>query len=185
MTTDLPGPPASTQSVGEVRFVDRRIDHRDSAVLLQAFYEEQIGRYGFAESIDLAPAEYAPPNGIFVVLYDCDRPVGCGGCRWYDRRTATAEIKKTYLLPEMRGRGAGSRLLRWLEDQAIGWGAEQILLETGIRNIAALALFDRSGYQPTSRYVPGRDPAINRAFVKTLAGPDRRLSADARQATVE
>jgi ribosomal protein S18 acetylase RimI-like enzyme len=87
-------------------------------------------------------------------------------------------------MPEMRGRGAGGLLLRWLEDQAIGWGAEQIILETGVRNTAALSLFVRSGYRPTSRYVPGRDPAINRAFVKTLAGPDRRLSEDVRQATV-
>jgi GNAT superfamily N-acetyltransferase len=184
MTADLPSPPASTVPVGEIRLVARRVDHRDSTALLQAFHQEQIERYDSAESIDLTSTEYAPPHGIFVVLYDGEQPVGCGGCRWHDRRTATAEIKKTYLLPQMRGRGAGRLLLRWLEDQATDWGAEQIILETGVRNTAALGLFVRSGYRPTSRYVPGRDPAINRAFVKMLAGPDRRLSEDARQATV-
>jgi GNAT superfamily N-acetyltransferase len=184
MTADLPNPPASTAPVGEIRLVARQADHRDSTALLRAFHQEQIERYDFAESIDLDPTEYAPPHGIFVVLYDGEQPVGCGGCRWHDRRTATVEIKKTYLLPALRGRGAGRLLLRWLEDQAIGWGAEQIILETGVRNTAAMSLFVRSGYRPTSPYVPGRDPAINRAFVKRLAGPDHRLSAEARQATV-
>jgi GNAT superfamily N-acetyltransferase len=184
MTADLPSPHASTEHLGEIRLVARWADHRDSTALLRAFYQEQVERYDFAEPIELACAEYAPPNGIFVVLYDGEQPVGCGGCRWHDHRTATAEIKKTYLLPQMRGRGAGRLLLRWLEDQAISWGAEQIILETGVRNTAALALFDRCGYRPTSRYVPGRDPAINRAFVKTLAGPDRRPSEDAQKATV-
>jgi GNAT superfamily N-acetyltransferase len=178
MTADRPGPPASTEPSDEIRLVARQADHRDSVALLQAFHQEQIERYDFAESIDLVSTEYAPPHGIFVVVYNGEQPVGCGGCRWYDRRTATAEIKKTYLLPTMRGRGAGSLLLQWLEDQAIGWGAERIVLETGVRNTAALSLFVRSGYRATSRYVPGRDPAINRAFVKTLGGPGRLPSED-------
>ena len=118
------------------------------------------------------------------MLYDGDRPVGCGGCRWYDRRTATAEIKKTYLLPAFRRLGLGRLLLAWLEEQAIGWGTEQVILETGVRNTAALGLFARSGYRPTARYVPGRDPAINRAFVKTLVGPIRPPGKDARRAIV-
>lgn len=184
MTADLPSPTVSTEHLGEIRLVARRVDHPDSTALLRAFHQEQIERYDFAESIELACLEYAPPQGIFVVLYDGEQPMGCGGCRWYDRRTATAEIKKTYLLPAMRGQGAGKLLLQWLEDQAIGWGAEQIILETGVRNTAALGLFDRSGYRPTARYVPGRDPAINRAFVKTLAGPNPRLTENAQQATV-
>ncbi|MEV6632220.1 GNAT family N-acetyltransferase [Actinoplanes sp. NPDC051470] len=184
MTADLSSPPASTVPVGEIRLMPRRVDHRDSTALLRAFHREQIDRYDFAESIDLTSTEYASPQGIFVVVYDGEQPVGCGGCRWHDRRTATVEIKKTYLLPALRGRGAGRLLLQWLEDQAIGWGAEQIILETGVRNTAALGLFVRSGYRPTSGYVPGRDPAINRAFVKSLAGPDPRLGEDARQAIV-
>lgn len=181
MTTDLPGPPGSAEPGGEVRLVARRADHRDSSTLLQAFYEEQIGRYGFAESIALVPADYAPPNGIFVVLYHGETPVGCGGCRWYDRQTATAEIKKVYLLSSVRGRGAGRLLLEWLEDQARGWGAEQVVLETGVRNTVALGLFARSGYRPTVRYVPGRNPAINRAFVKALARQGRPPGEDARR----
>jgi len=182
MTADLPGSPASTDFPGEIRLVTRRVDHRDSTTLLRAFFREQIERYDFADSIDLDSAEYAPPQGIFVVLYDGEQLAGCGGFRWYDRRTSTAEIKKIYLLPAMRGRGAGRILLQWLETQATGWGAERIILETGVRNTAALDLFVRSGYRPTSGYVPGRDPVINRAFVKALPGLGLRPIGEAQQA---
>lgn len=53
------------------------------------------------------------------------------------------------------------------------------ILESGVRNTAALGLFTRSGYRPMPRYVAGRDPSINRAFVKTLtpAGQPERASA--------
>lgn len=38
------------------------------------------------------------------------------------------------------------------------------VLETGVRNTAALHLFTSAGYLPTDGYVEDRDPAINRAF---------------------
>lgn len=172
MTSDLPA------GVEEVALLERRVDHPDAAELLRAFYDEQVGRYGFAEPIDLDPAAYAPPHGVFVVAYQHDRPVGCGGCRWYDRSTGTAEIKKTFLVPEIRGRGLGRTLMKRLEAEAIGWGARRIILETGVRNTAALSLFTGGGYTPMARYVAGRDPSINRAFVKTLtpAGQVERAS---------
>ncbi|WP_249715102.1 GNAT family N-acetyltransferase [Rhizomonospora bruguierae] len=162
MTNDLPA------GLDEFCVQSRRVDHPDAALLLSAFYEEQVGRYGFAESVDLDPAAYEPPYGIFVVAYREERPVGCGGCRWYDRATGTVEIKKTYLVPDVRGCGLGRVLLTWLEAEAVDWGARRVILETGVRNTAALHLFNGSGYRPAPRYVAGRDPLINRAFAKTL-----------------
>ncbi len=38
-----------------------------------------------------------------------------------------------------------------------------------MRSHGALALVRRAGYYPTAPYVSGRDPAINRAFVKDLS----------------
>jgi GNAT superfamily N-acetyltransferase len=170
MTSDLSIPATYADLAGEVTFVAREVEHPDAVRLLAAFYREQVGRYGFAEPVDLAPADYTAPNGVFLVAYRRGEPVGCGGCRWYDRETATVEIKKTYLTPAIRGRGIGRALLARLEATAVEWGAIRTLLETGVRNTAALGLFANAGYEPTARYVPGRDPSINRAFVKTLTG---------------
>ncbi|MER7006266.1 GNAT family N-acetyltransferase [Dactylosporangium sp. NPDC000555] len=173
MTSDLTMPGTCAELAGGITFVEREVNHPDAAHLLAAFYQEQFGRYGFAESVDLTPDDYATPNGIFIVAYRHDLPVGCGGYRWYNDRTATVEIKKTYLVPAARGRGIGHALLARLERIAIEWGACHAILETGVRNKAALVLFTSTGYKPTARYVPGRDPSINRAFVKTLAGSTR------------
>ncbi|WP_327044913.1 hypothetical protein OG320_24660 [Microbispora sp. NBC_01189] len=39
-------------------------------------------------------------------------------------------------------------------------------------------LYTKVGYQPTERYVDGRDPAINRAFVKELSRTPSEETAD-------
>jgi len=71
---------------------------------------------------------------------------------------------------ELVSRGIGRRLLAELERRAAGQ-ARTIILETGVRNTAAVTLYRNMGYQPTSSYVPGRDPRINRAFTKRLGSP--------------
>lgn len=166
-------PPADGPS--DVSLVPRRTDHPDAVALLDAFFREQVGRYGFAESVDLDPGAYDAPNGIFIVIYRGGQPVGCGGCRRFEPRGRTFEIKKTYLIPALRGCGLGRRLLRTLETAAFTLGGRKIILETGVRNEAALGLFASSGYTPRARYVTGRDPEINRAFEKALTRPAVRL----------
>jgi GNAT superfamily N-acetyltransferase len=158
---------------GDVVISECGVDHPHAVLMLRAFYAEQLERYGFADPIDLDPEEYAGDNGVFVVAYHDGGPVGCAGYRWYDRTAGTVEIKKTYLVPELRGRGAGRALLDWLERHAGAAGARRAILETGVRNAAALHLFEQAGYGPTARYVAGRDPLINRAFAKSLAQRDR------------
>ncbi|GIE99472.1 GNAT family N-acetyltransferase [Paractinoplanes rishiriensis] len=185
MTTGNLDAPFHGDAHNDVIFVVRRTDHPDAARMLGAFYREQVGRYGYAESVDLDPNVYDDPSGIFLVIYRDSRPVGCGGCRRADRSRDTFEIKKTYLVPEARGCGLGHQLLEALERAAVAGGAHRIILETGIRNSAALRLFIGSGYTPMARYVAGRDPAINRAFEKMLTrSPQRLRTGDARSAIV-
>jgi GNAT superfamily N-acetyltransferase len=123
--------------------------------------------------VELDPDEFDTPNGAFVVLYRGGAPVGCGGVRWFNPASGTVEVKKTYLAPEARGAGLGRELLWWLEDRAVSLGGRRSILETGIWNTAALRLFAAHGYIPMDSYVAGRDPAINRAFVKYLSPSHR------------
>jgi GNAT superfamily N-acetyltransferase len=156
-----------------VELVPRRADHPDAAALLRAFYDEQVGRYGLAESIALDPGQFAGPDGGFIVVYLDGEPAGCGCWRWHDRAAGVVEFKKTFLVPAARGLGAGRALLTRLESDAVAAGAVRGILETGVRNTAALGLFISQGYQPIPSYVPGRLPEINRAFTRplTTAGP--------------
>ncbi|MEV7465420.1 GNAT family N-acetyltransferase [Streptomyces kronopolitis] len=142
-------------------------DHPDARRLTQALRAEQLGLYGFADDPDTTPeADFDPPHGLFLIARIGDDPVGCAGVRLLDDHTA--EIKRMYVSGEARGHGIGRYLLQHLEQHAVSRGATRIMLETGRRNTAALALYRRTGYAPCPPYVPGRDHAINRAMTKSL-----------------
>lgn len=158
-------------STGRIEISERSPAHPDASRLLRAFRAEQVDRYGFADPVDLSPADYMPPRGVFALVYRDGQPVGCGGYRWYDRSSWTVEMKKVYVVPAVRGLGAGRALLTWLERHAATAGASRAILETGVRNTAALRLFTAAGYAPVDRYVAGRDPEINRAFARSLTRP--------------
>ena len=165
--------PAPTRLAAETAVLTQLpYDHPDAARLVRALFDEQVGRYGFADPIAADPADYAPPRGLFLVAYTNGTPCACGGYRPYGPRTDTAEIKKLYTVPGLRGQGVGALILTRLEAHAAARGARSAILETGVRNDAALLLFKSAGYRPTPQYVTGRDPAINRAFLKDLPGPD-------------
>jgi GNAT superfamily N-acetyltransferase len=167
----VPGDPAALASItAQSQIAERLPSHPDALRLLRAFHSEQVDRYGFADPVELSSCEYAPPNGMFAVAYQGTVTVGCGGYRWFDRATHTVEIKRIYVGSASRGHGTGRALLTWLEQHAARAGARRAILETGVRNTAALSLFTSAGYQPMDRYVEGRDPEINRAFARSL-GP--------------
>ena len=175
MTTSSPDSVPPGRHAGPVEVTVRSYDHPDAVRLLRALYEEQVGRYGFADPVDADPDAYAPPNGLFLVAYVADVPSACGGYRPYDAGVAIVEMKKMYTVPDLRGRGLGRILLSRLEQDAVYHGAHRAILETGVRSHEALALIARAGYRPTTRYVTGRDPAVNRAFFKDLVRAQRAV----------
>lgn len=156
---------------GNLMIKELPYDHPDAYVLVEALFDDQVERYGYADPVDADPDLYRPPLGLFLVGYDSGRAVCCGGFRSHG--ADAIEIKKMYTVPEGRGRGYGLAIINELERRATEAGVRCAILETGVRNTAALALYRGMGYQPTASYVPGRDPAINRAFVKDLNSPVR------------
>lgn len=171
MTSTPRDPAVFVPGIGRIQIAERSPADPDALELLRAFRDEQIDRYGFADPIDVDSCEYAPPIGVFAVAYQDAVPVGCGGYRWFDQKAHTVEIKRGYVVPASRGHGTGRALLSWLEQHAAAAGARRAILETGVRNTAALRLFVSAGYRPVDRYVEGRDPDINRAFARVLTSP--------------
>lgn len=103
-----------------------------------------------ATHFGLDPADVAPGRGAFVLVFQDQHAVGCGAVRLID--SATAELKRMYVVPECRGFGFGRRLVEALEQEAARLGATQIVLETGIRQSVAIALYARCGYTPIPLY---------------------------------
>lgn len=121
---------------------------------LVASYLAEIAR-AFGHDPDKAPPvddeDFDPPNGRFLVVRD-ERgvAVGCGSLRLLD--PDTAEIKRMWISPTMRGGGAGWALLQALESTAVELGATSGVLDTNETLTSALALYRANGWQEVPQY---------------------------------
>ena len=77
-----------------------------------------------------------------VVLYEEENAVGCGAIKPYDKNSA--ELKRMFVIPEFRGKGYASKLLTELENWAKELGFESVILETGIKQLEAIKLYEKS-----------------------------------------
>ena len=103
-----------------------------------------------ANHFRLDPEEVADGRGAFLVIYHDGTPVACGAVRLLDAQTA--ELKRMYVARAMRGKGLGRRLVAALESEARMLHARRLVLETGIRQTAAIALYRATGFQPIPLY---------------------------------
>ena len=94
--------------------------------------------------------QMSPPGGCYVALYEDGRPVAGGGVRHLAE--GMGEIKRMYVLPEMRSRGLARRLLGELEAAARDLGYARVRLDTGDPQPHALALYRSSGYRDIENY---------------------------------
>ena len=119
-----------------------------SRALIASLNAELTGVYPEpgANHFHLDPEEVARGRGSFLVVYRDGVPVGCGAVRLLD--PDTAELKRMYVSPLARRQGLGRRLVAALEAEARALGVRRLVLETGIRQVAALALYRATGFQP-------------------------------------
>jgi GNAT superfamily N-acetyltransferase len=119
-----------------------------SRALIASLNAELRGVYSEpgATHFHLDPEEVSDGRGAFLVAYREGAPVGCGALRLLDAETA--ELKRMYVSPAMRGKGLGRRLVAALEAEARALGVRRLVLETGIRQAAALALYRGTGFRP-------------------------------------
>lgn len=107
-------------------------------------------RSGSIHSVGASPEAMRQPAGAFILIYDGEREIGCGGLKRLDERTC--EIKRMYVEPGYRGRGLSRRLLVALEDAARELGYSMARLDTGDRQPGAKHLYESSGYEPIDNY---------------------------------
>ncbi len=102
----------------------------------------------------LNASELLAPSVRFFVARDGALAVGCGAVRM---EVGYAEIKRMYVLPSMRGRRIGKRLLEAAEECARREGVTCLRLEAGRSQPEALALYLAMGYAecgPFGSYAP-------------------------------
>src|SRR3954447_5864768 len=137
-----------------------------AAALLNA-YATEIHENGVArppDRVETIAAEYEQPHGTFLVVYEGDKPVACGGVRGLGE--GTAEVKRMYVVPEARGNGVGKDLLRRLEEEARRLGYKRLRLDTAASLTTAQALYRAAGYAEIDDY--NGNPAASHWFEKEL-----------------
>src|SRR5262245_12010900 len=104
-------------------------------------------RYGGPDGTPVTAIEFDPPDGGFFVAYVEGEPAGCGAWRSHAETAEIAEVKRVYVTEKARGLGVARQIMTTLEDDARAHGRTRMILETGIRQPEAIALYESLGYE--------------------------------------
>jgi len=147
--------------------------HPDAAALITEVQAEYTLRYGGPDETPLDPAMFDAPQGAFFVGYDGQGPVAMGGWRFRSDVTAfgasaVTEIKRMYVASRARRQGLARQVLAHLETTAQDAGAAVMVLETGIEQPEAIALYLSSGYSPVEGFGHYKWSSKSRYYGKLL-----------------
>ena len=104
---------------------------------------------------------------VFIGYVD-DQAIACGGYKMIDEETA--ELKRMYVKDFYRGKKYGEKLLKHIEKEIIQSGVDQLILETGTKQVAAVKLYTRNGFRRISNYGPYIGKELSLCYTKSLKG---------------
>jgi GNAT superfamily N-acetyltransferase len=153
-----------------VRLERVAFDHPDAVALraemvaeISTLYVARVPQQNRDGGTGVDPADVV----MTAVGYDNDHePVAHVAVRHID---AGLEIKRMFITPSRRGRGWSSVLLAAAEDAVREAGGVRVILHTGDRQSAAIALYLAHGFGPVDVYPPYRDVPNSLCFAKDLS----------------
>ena len=124
-------------------------DNPDFVALVQRLDAELAERNGdehpfYAQFNKIAKIKHV------VVAYEDGTPVACGAIKEF--AAGVMEVKRMYTSPEFRGKGIAGQVLGELERWAAELGYGKYILETGLKQPEAIALYTKSGYRVIPNY---------------------------------
>ena len=107
-------------------------------------------------------AQYNKTDAIrhVLVAYQNNIAVGCGAIKEY--QPGVMEVKRMFVSPDVRGKGIATQLLTTLEAWAKELGYKTCILETGKKQIEAIALYHKNSYRIIPNY--GQYEGIENSF---------------------
>ncbi|WP_373521615.1 GNAT family N-acetyltransferase [Aquiflexum sp.] len=121
---------------------------------------------GFKKLVSLLDAELAITDGkehafydqfnkidsikYVVLAFQGEKAIGCGAIKEFDSRTM--EVKRMYVVKSDRGKGVASMILEVLENWSKEMSYSKCILETGVRQPDAIALYKKNDYLLRQNY---------------------------------
>ena len=91
-------------------------------------------------------------NPNVSIIYLDETAVACGCFKKYNANTV--ELKRMFVSPEARGLGLAQRVIKELENEAIKQGFKAMILETLYKQIEAINLYQKVGFEIVENYEP-------------------------------
>ena len=151
------------------------VDEVIASGLVAALDADLMRRYPGEPTNGVEPEEFREAGGYFLLARDGADAVGCGAFRPIDARTV--EIKRMFIDPRWRGRGIAGAVLDGLEAEARRRGYVRSILETGVRQPEAIAVYRRAGYAEIDAFEPYVGSPLSVCFGKDLVPMDARREA--------
>lgn len=85
-----------------------------------------------------------------LVAFVSNRAVGCGAIKPFNENTM--EVKRMFVLTEMRGKGIAGEILKELENWSKELGYSNTILETGKKQPEAIRLYEKNKYTIIPNY---------------------------------
>ncbi len=113
---------------------------REAALEARSLYPELI-----APDAPMPQNSALPERAAYFAAFLADTPIGCGALRPLDERTT--EVRRMYVLKSHRRRGVARALLAHLVQTAAQLCYTRMRLETGVRQLPAMRLYESFGFQ--------------------------------------
>jgi len=91
-------------------------------------------------------------NANVVLIYLDEKAVACGCFKKYNENTV--ELKRMFVSPEARGLGLAQFVIKELEKEARNQGFQIMILETLYKQIEAISLYQKVGFEIIENYEP-------------------------------
>ncbi|MEN2400244.1 GNAT family N-acetyltransferase [Flavobacterium sp. MC2016-06] len=90
-------------------------------------------------------------ENVFIVYLD-KKAVACGCFKKYDKESV--ELKRMFVSPDARGLGLAQLVIKELETEAKKQGFKTLILETLYKQIEAINLYQKVGFEIVDNYEP-------------------------------
>ncbi len=150
----------------QLELLDAAYGDDTTAVLIDELQQELTERYGGPDASPVDPLQFIAPTGVFLVAVLAGQAVGCVGLRRVDE--ADVELKRMYVRPGHRRRGLARLIIAAVEDRARQLGYARVLLETGVQQPEAIALYESHGYRRITGFGHYHCEPHSRSYAKTL-----------------